>query len=84
MNTPAIPLVFTPSTASCLQLQRGPPTATAHCLRSPCHGVVELDDLDIVGVLLEQGGDGQAIPLIVADAPVHGVDVPGCLVHVDL
>ncbi|PON50518.1 hypothetical protein TorRG33x02_314440, partial [Trema orientale] len=47
-------------------------------------GVVELYDLDAVGVLLEEAGYGEAVLLVAADAPVHGVDVPGRLVRVDL
>ncbi|PKI79251.1 hypothetical protein CRG98_000371, partial [Punica granatum] len=47
-------------------------------------GVVELDDLDAVGELLEEAGDGEAVLLVPADTPVHGVDVPGRLVGVDL
>lgn len=47
-------------------------------------GVVELDDLDPVGVLLEEAGDGEAVLLVATDAPVHGVYVPRGLVRVDL
>eukprot|EP00262_Sarcandra_glabra_P012131 TRINITY_DN3062_c0_g1_i3.p2 TRINITY_DN3062_c0_g1~~TRINITY_DN3062_c0_g1_i3.p2 ORF type:complete len:262 (+),score=31.24 TRINITY_DN3062_c0_g1_i3:280-1065(+) len=47
-------------------------------------GIVELDDLDSAGVLLEEAGDGESIFLIGADAPVHGVDVPGGFVCVNL
>lgn len=47
-------------------------------------GLVELDDLDAVGDLLEKAGDGEPVLLIAAHAPVHRVDVPGGLVGVDL
>lgn len=47
-------------------------------------GVVKLDDFDTVRVLFEEGGDGEAVLLVTADAPVHGVDVPWCLVGIDL
>lgn len=47
-------------------------------------GVVELDNLDTVGVLLELAGYSEAILLVTTDAPVHGEDMPRSLVRVDL
>ena len=47
-------------------------------------GIVQLNDLHTVRALLQEAGYGQPVLLIAADAPVHGVDVPGCLVSVYL
>lgn len=46
-------------------------------------GIVELDDFDTVLGVFEEGGDGEAVVFVAADAPVHGVDVPWCFVGVD-
>ncbi|KAH7670076.1 hypothetical protein IHE45_10G001400 [Dioscorea alata] len=47
-------------------------------------GIVKLDDLDTVLVLLHEAGNGEAVLLVPANAPVHSVDVPWRLVRVDL
>lgn len=47
-------------------------------------GIVELDDFDSVGVVLEERGDCETVLLVATNAPVHGVDVPWCFVGVDL
>ena len=46
-------------------------------------GVVKLDDLDTIRVLLEKASNGETVLLVAANAPIHGVDVPGSLVGVD-
>ncbi|GER51130.1 squamosa promoter binding protein-like 10 [Striga asiatica] len=35
-------------------------------------GIVELHDLDTIGVLLEETGDGEATLIVLAHSPVHG------------
>lgn len=47
-------------------------------------GVVELDDLDPVGVVFEETGYGETVLFVSTNAPVHGEDVPWRLVCVDL
>lgn len=46
-------------------------------------GVVKLDDFNAVLGVFEEGGNGETVLLVATDAPVHGVDVPGCFVGVD-
>uniref|UniRef100_A0A0A0LAK5 Uncharacterized protein n=1 Tax=Cucumis sativus TaxID=3659 RepID=A0A0A0LAK5_CUCSA len=47
-------------------------------------GVIKLDNLDTIGILLEEASNGETVLLVTADAPVHGVDVPWGFIGVDL
>ncbi|KAF5479227.1 hypothetical protein F2P56_000068 [Juglans regia] len=47
-------------------------------------GVVQLNDLHAVWVLFQEAGYSQPVLLVAADTPVHGIDVPRCLVRVYL